>query len=46
MGDASELVVETEVGVELLLADICDWEIQRSWPIERSQFASSVGLNA
>ena len=44
--ETEELVVVAWVEIMLVLVDIEDSETQRICPIERSQFASNVGLKA
>lgn len=45
VGDEEEVVVETMIEAELLLV-VWDWETQRTWPMDKLQFASSEGLKA
>ena len=40
------MVVEVLLLVEVVEVEDGDSETQRTWPMERSQFESSVGLNA
>ncbi len=40
------MLAGVEAMVVLLVFEGADSETQRTWPIERSQFESSVGLNA
>jgi hypothetical protein len=46
LGEVEELVVELVVEIVLLLVEVGDSETQRTWPIDKSQLASRVGLKA